>query len=550
MRSGPKPKNPLQTLSEAFRLLAPLRRREEAFQAVVRAAKAQTRASSVLLFLVSRVPSPEGENRERVQEVQEVLELVAAEGPAREQVGLRLREGEGVCWTVLRGGEPLYLPDTSECGRWVFRAGTPSRGAYLGVPVRDPEGRPVGVLSLDTGPGEGEVLPEDRFWLEALAEALGLTLGRLEALERAEEEARRAKALYGLSLALEGALEPKEMVREALNTLLLLTPYHAGGFYRFREDAARPEVLVGRYPPHYPRLYEEHPVRFGEGLLGHPGLWEGPVYVEDYARFPGALGPYREAGLRTSLLVPVRPGGRRYGVLALASFHRVVPYRPEDEALLKAVAHRLEEALERRMHLELLQNSREAALKALARALEYRDLETHGHTERVARLAVRLGEALGFPDLEGLRLGAYFHDLGKLAVPDEILHKDAPLNTREWRVVKTHPEVGHEILKTLPFFSATALNVVLYHHERWDGSGYPFGLKGEAIPREARIFAVVDVYDALISQRPYKRAWSEEEALEELRAQANRTLDPEAVAAFLALRLLPEGNAAGDASRS
>ncbi len=101
--------------------------------------------------------------------------------------------------------------------------------------------------------------------------------------------------------------------------------------------------------------------------------------------------------------------------------------------------------------------------------------------------------------------------------------------------MKTHPEVGLEILKSLPFLPQAALHVVLYHHERWDGSGYPRGLKGEEIPLEARIFAVVDVYDALLSERPYKRAWTPEEAKKELRAQAGRSLDPEVVEAFLGL---------------
>ncbi|WP_105318340.1 HD domain-containing phosphohydrolase [Thermus tenuipuniceus] len=511
----------LEALAQAWRLLAPLERPEEVYQAVVKTAKGATRAVSVLFFLYRR---EEG-----------VLELVAAEGPSRRQVGVRLPQGQGVSWKVLVQAEPLYIPDVSQEPQAVFLSGLPQPGAYLGVAVRDSGGTPIGVLSMDTVGGAGEILPEERFWIQALAEAAGVVLSRIEALERARTEAERAQALLDLSLALESAREPFSMAKDALNTLLRLTPYHGGALYLFQEGTVRPVVISGRYPPGFPRLYEEHPIRFGEGLLGHPRLWEGPVYVEDYARFPGALKPFAESGLRSALLVPLRPEGRRYGVLALGSFGERVPYRPEDEGVLKLVAKRLEEALERLFQLHALRVTREAALKALSRVLEYRDLETKGHTERVAELSVRLGKALGFPDLEALRLGAYFHDLGKLALPDEILRKPAALSTGEWHLVKTHPEVGLEILKSLPFLPQVTLNVVLYHHERWDGSGYPRGLKGEAIPLEARIFAVVDVYDALLSERPYKRAWTPEEAQKELRAQAGKSLDPEVVEAFLRL---------------
>jgi putative nucleotidyltransferase with HDIG domain len=508
----------LEALAQAFRLLSPLTTREEVYARTVQALKASTRAASALLFLYR----PERDE----------LELVAAAGLSASRVGLRLKRGQGISWAVLEKGEPLFLPDVSQDPRVVFLSGKRQAGVYLGVPLRSPEGQVLGVLSLDTAGGEGEILPEERFLAQALAEAAGMVLSRIEALETARL-AERYKAFLDLTLALEASREPLVMAQEALETLLRLTPYHGGALYLFQEGVVRPAVMAGRYPPDFPRLCEAHPIRFGEGLLGHPRLWEGPVYVEDYARFPGALRPYAESGLRSALLVPLKPEGRRYGVLALGSFGEAIPYRQEDEAALKMVARRLEESLERLFQLERLRLTREAALKALSRVLEYRDLETKGHAERVAELALRLGQALGFPDLEGLRLGAYFHDLGKLALPDEILKKPAALSTGEWRLVKTHPEVGLEILQSLPFLPKTALHVVLYHHERWDGSGYPKGLKGEEIPLEARIFAVVDVWDALISQRPYKGAWPEARAREELLAQAGRALDPGVVAAFL-----------------
>ncbi|WP_022797492.1 HD domain-containing phosphohydrolase [Thermus islandicus] len=529
MGAGALERKRLEALARAFRLLAPLERREEVYCKTVGVLKESTRAASALLLLYR----PE----------EDVLELVAAAGLSAERVGFRLSRGQGVSWRVLEEGRMVFLPDVLAEPSAVFLESRPRPGAYLGVPLRDPKGQVLGVLSLDTVGEAGEILPEEAFLAQALAEAAGMALARIAALEEARLEAERHKALLELSLSLEASREPLGMAREALETLLRLTPYHGGALYRFRKGEVRPEVMVGRYPRGLPRLYQAHPVRFGQGLqgspfradLGHPGLWEGPVYVEDYARFPGALRPFVELGLRSALLVPLRLRGRPYGVLALATFGERVPYRKGDEDLLKVVAKRLEEALERLFQLRALRLTREAALKALSRVLECRDLETKGHTERVAELAVRLAKALGFPDLEGLRLGAYFHDLGKLALPDEVLKKPSALVTREWRLVQTHPEVGLEILKDLPFFPKTALNVVLHHHERWDGSGYPKGLKGEEIPLEARIFAVADVWDALVSERPYKPAWPPERAREELRAQAGKGLDPRLVEVFLRL---------------
>jgi putative nucleotidyltransferase with HDIG domain len=171
-----------------------------------------------------------------------------------------------------------------------------------------------------------------------------------------------------------------------------------------------------------------------------------------------------------------------------------------------------------------------------AKAVELRDQETAGHTERVTALTLRLARALGVPeeDLEHIRRGAILHDVGKLAIPDHVLLKPGPLTEEEWAVTKKHPVYAYEWLSGIPFLRK-ALDIPYAHHERWDGSGYPRGLKGEAIPLSARIFAVVDVYDALTSDRPYRKAWPKEKALAYLREQAGRQFDPQVVATFLRL---------------
>jgi putative nucleotidyltransferase with HDIG domain len=176
----------------------------------------------------------------------------------------------------------------------------------------------------------------------------------------------------------------------------------------------------------------------------------------------------------------------------------------------------------------------DATLAGWSQALEMRDQDTRGHTDRSAELAVELARRLGVPEaqLGNVRRGALLHDIGKMAVPDSILHKPGPLDESEWLVMKKHPEFAWELLRGIGFLSS-ALEIPFCHHERWDGSGYPRGLQGEDIPLPARIFAVIDVYDALTSDRPYRPAWRHEEALAYIDSQAGVQFDPHVVAAFL-----------------
>jgi len=206
-------------------------------------------------------------------------------------------------------------------------------------------------------------------------------------------------------------------------------------------------------------------------------------------------------------------------------------------SLLELVASHAERAMERVRGRERERVLREAALRSLGRVLEYRDDETFGHTDRVTTLALRLGEALGLhgDDLRHLRWGAYLHDIGKVAVRDEILRKGGPLTPEERRVMQEHAVTGDTMLRDEDFVPRAVREIVRHHHERWDGTGYPDRLAGNAIPLLARIFSVVDVYDALTSERPYKRAWTPEAARAELVRCAGQQFDPWVVQAFTAL---------------
>ena len=173
-------------------------------------------------------------------------------------------------------------------------------------------------------------------------------------------------------------------------------------------------------------------------------------------------------------------------------------------------------------------------LRALVSALDTRDSETGGHSERVTLIALSIAHQMRLDDkiIQQIHWGALLHDVGKIGVPDQILRKQGPLTDEEWKIMRTHPVIGFEMLKDIPFLHPV-LDVVLYHHERFDGSGYPSGLIGENIPLSARIFSVADSYDAMTNDRPYRKAFSGEEAVAEIQRCVNRQFDPDVVEAFI-----------------
>lgn len=187
---------------------------------------------------------------------------------------------------------------------------------------------------------------------------------------------------------------------------------------------------------------------------------------------------------------------------------------------------------------EALGRAYAATRTAFSGMLNARDNETEGHSERVVGYALVLGEELGLApqELADLEVGALLHDIGKVGVPDAILHKPGPLTSEEWAEMRRHPELGSDLVSEIPFLSS-ALPVVRHHHERWDGTGYPDKLRGEDIPLFARIFSIADVYDALISDRPYRPAMSSAVAIAEIERGAGSQFDPAVVAAFSKLIL-------------
>jgi PAS domain S-box-containing protein len=308
-----------------------------------------------------------------------------------------------------------------------------------------------------------------------------------------------------------------------------------GVYYLIEGGACHVARLWGAVPDGL-RALQEQPMPVGTGLVGTVAA-SGEGTLSDYPTWEGALPEFVALGLRTQLTLPVKRRGVTVGVISLAAFGRKVDLDDEDRLVAEGFVKRLENALERVEYIRELTTTREQTFRALGVALEYRDYETKGHTDRVVERALAFGRALGMRDgeLQALQWGAYLHDLGKIAIPDDILLKPGRLTAEEYAVIKNHTVYGYEMTRGIPFLPEATRALIRNHHERWQGDGYPDGLARDAIPLEARMFSLVDVYDALMSRRPYKRAWTHAAAVAEIGGMAGTQFDPELTGVFLEL---------------
>ena len=284
-------------------------------------------------------------------------------------------------------------------------------------------------------------------------------------------------------------------------------------------------------------------VSMGESLAGKAAQEKKIIYYNDTTKEkiqPAFIKLLFEENFINYIALPLVAKEDIKGVIEL--FHRS-QFQPDADCmhflkimsqLAVIIIHNEELSVNQKLSNLELEVAYGATLEAWAHALELRDSETAGHTQRVMELCLRLSTKLGVPNeaLVHISRGALLHDIGKLAIPDNILRKTGPLDESEWEVMREHPNYAFDLLKPIKYLHE-AIDIPYSHHEKWNGSGYPRGLKEEEIPFPARIFTVVDVFDALVSERPYREAWKKDEALDYISSKSGEEFDPDIVVAFL-----------------
>jgi PAS domain S-box-containing protein/putative nucleotidyltransferase with HDIG domain len=378
---------------------------------------------------------------------------------------------------------------------------------------------------------------------------------RKRAEEQIQRQLQRLAALHAIDMAISGSRDVRVFFSVFLEQVTLQLSVHAADILLLNPENEVLEYAAGR--GFRTGAITRSRLRLGEGTAGRAAQEARLVGIPDLAQATHGFvrGPLLAGeAFVAHCVVPLVVKGQVKGVLDL--FHREpLDASPEWLGFLETLAAQAAVAIDNAALFDGLQRSNaeltlayETTLEGWSRALDLRDRETEGHSRRVTEMAVRLAQAMGMTEAElvHVRRGALLHDIGKMGIPDHILSKPSVLSEPEWETMRRHPVYAYELLAPIDFLGR-AIDIPYCHHEKWDGSGYPRGLAGEEIPLAARIFAVVDVWDALRSVRPYRPGWSAARVREHIRSLAGSHFDPHVVEAFLdrGVAAAWDGNVAG-----
>jgi putative nucleotidyltransferase with HDIG domain len=358
-----------------------------------------------------------------------------------------------------------------------------------------------------------------------------------------ERQVQQLSILRSIDLAIASGLDLNLLLSMLLDRVMALMHVDAATVLLLNSKTNLLEFAAGK--GFHSNILQYTRLKLGEGGAGRVALGREMLHIPDLTkdRMEFDRSPlFVQENFVTYWGVPLMAKGRVLGVLEM--FHRS-PLKPDKDLqnFFVMVAGQAAIAIDSAMMFSELQRSNvelslayDATIEGLSRALDLRDKETKEHTFRVTDITVKLATRLGVKqaDMIHVRRGAILHDIGKVAIPDQILFKPGPLAQEEWAIMRRHPDIAVELLSPVSYLEP-ALEIPHWHHEKWDGSGYPDGLSQEDIPFAARLFAVADVYDALTSNRPYRAAWSKWEAVQYIEEQAGTHFDPRVVPEFLDL---------------
>ena len=379
--------------------------------------------------------------------------------------------------------------------------------------------------------------------ITAFANQAAIAIENTQLYQETDQRLKKMTALNKIDQAITGSFDLEIILNIILENLLEQLEVDAAAVLSYQEDLQTLQFTNGRgFQTSFQKGRE---LRLGEGYAGRVALQREHILVPDLSQDQGKF-KEPERLLKEKFVsfygVPLIVKGKMVGVLEI--FHRsTLDPDTEWENYLQVMASHIAIAIDNITLFNDLQRSNvdltlayDATIEGWARALELKDLETVGHSRRVVELTMKLARKMEISSekITHIRRGALLHDIGKMGVPDSIIQKPGKLTDEEWQIMRKHPVYAYDWLSPIEYLYP-ALDIPYCHHERWDGTGYPRGLESEQIPLEARIFAIVDVWDALRSDRPYRKAWSKEKTIAHIKEESGKHFDPQVVDVFLEL---------------
>jgi PAS domain S-box-containing protein len=453
--------------------------------------------------------------------------------------------GETYFTEVLNQGKAVRLRSLPEKVSTLIKASLQDKDLKPGgiwFPIRASESL-IGAIFVLV-PNIDDLRDDDFHLLETLTNITGTAAHRIQLFEQTENQLKRLTALRVVDAAISSSLDLKVIFNVLIEHVISQLKIDAAAVLLFNPSTKTLDFAAGSGFK-IPNLTGTR-VRIGDSIAGMAVIEQRVIAIQHPGEHPlmekNKL--FTDHGFSSFTAVPLISKGNVKGVLEL--YHcNPLPADVEWLNFLKTLANQVAIALDNAELFDSLQRSNielsmayDATIVGWSRALELRDRETKGHSTRVTDMTIELSRKMNISseELIHIRRGSLLHDIGKMGIPDAILNKPGPLTEEEWEIMRMHPVYAFNLLSPIEFLKP-ALDIPYCHHERFDGTGYPRGLKGRSIPLAGRIFAVIDVWDALGSDRPYRLAWPEEKVLQYILDQRNTQFDPEVVAAFLELRL-------------
>jgi PAS domain S-box-containing protein len=451
----------------------------------------------------------------------------------------RIPRGQGLSGQVISEGKTLLVADyhTDENVQAIHFGKDEHVRSILAIPLMR-GGKTFGMISTQSY--EANMYSEShRVVLETIAAQFASSIENARLFEATIQQLKRLTVLRDMDRVIASSFDLRIVFNLLLNHTLEQLKVDAACIFLFNPNTYNLEYFDGR--GFRSKQIANTKLRLGESLAGKAAMERKFVAILDLSSQTEPISKaLRDEEFKSYYAYPLITKGELKGVLEV--FHRTtLPVSQDWISFFETLAGQAAIAIDNVSLFENLERSNfeltlayDKTIEGWSKALDLRDRETEGHTRRVTDLTLKLAKQFGLTRTEiiNLRRGSLLHDIGKIGIPDHILLKPGKLTEDEWVVMRQHPQYAYDMLASVEYLRP-ALEIPYCHHEKWDGSGYPRGLKGEEIPISARIFAVADVWDALTSHRPYRLAWSKEQALEFIKSQAGIHFDPKIVEAFL-----------------